>query len=186
MTRLAAELPWNSYGGLMEIDAGMCRLRPYSSDDRERLAEIGDDRRIWINLTDRFPHPYSLEDADEWIALCAKADPTRHVAIEHQDGLVGGVGVDLLDGLQQHVGVIGYWLTPSHWNLGIATAALTAMIPYAFETFTLSRLEATVYGWNPASGRVLEKCGFAFEGRQREAFIKDGEVTDLLLYGLLR
>lgn len=185
-----------AYRPAMEIDAGACRLRSYGAEDSERLAEIADDRRIWINMTDRFPHPYSQQDADDWIALRAdEVGPQQQFAIDHEDLLVGGIGVDPHDGLfglspassgsQRHVGIIGYWLTPSQWNKGIATAALSALIPYALETFALSRLEATVYGWNPASGKVLEKCGFAHEGRQRNAFIKDGEVTDLLLYGLV-
>ena len=43
-------------------------------------------------------------------------------------------------------------------NRGIATQALSLLTPYAFATFDLRRLQASVFGWNPASGRVLEKC----------------------------
>jgi RimJ/RimL family protein N-acetyltransferase len=43
-----------------------------------------------------------------------------------------------------------------------------------------------VFGWNPASARVLEKAGFTFEGRMREAVFKDGRLTDLLVYGMVK
>ena len=45
---------------------------------------------------------------------------------------------------------------------------------------------ASVFGWNPASGRVLEKAGFSLESRLRNAIYKDGEFTDELIYGKLR
>jgi RimJ/RimL family protein N-acetyltransferase len=67
----------------------------------------------------------------------------------------------------------------------VATAAAKAICDYAFGTFGLDRLQATVFGWNPASARVLEKIGFQLEGRHRQAVLKDGERTDLLIYGLL-
>ena len=48
----------------------------------------------------------------------------------------------------------------------------------------MRRLRATVFGWNPASGRALEKCGFRLEGRLSSGIIKGGDVTDELIYGL--
>jgi ribosomal-protein-alanine N-acetyltransferase len=171
----------------MEIDAGICVLRPYSPSDRQRLAEIANDRRLWLNMLDLFPHPYTLDDADEWISRCEEVgDPPTHLAIEYEGIHVGGIGVNPLTDVHHQVGDVGYWLTPTHWGMGIATAALTAIAPYAFETFSLIRLQAGVFGWNPASGRVLEKCGFELEGHNRNAVNKDGKVTDLAFYGLLR
>ncbi len=175
------------YAEQMELDAGDCRLRPFSVADREGLAEVANDRRIWRNLTDRFPHPYTLQDADEWIRLCAReGEPPRSLAIDLDGRLVGGIGLELLGGQKAQVANIGYWVAPQWWNRGIATEALRAMTRYAFETFALRRLQATVFGWNPASSRVLEKCGYRFEGRLRRAIVKAGEITDELCYGLLR
>jgi ribosomal-protein-alanine N-acetyltransferase len=171
----------------MELSAGASTIRPYSSRDSVRLAQIADDRRISVNMTDRFPYPYTEADAGEWIDRCKEAgDPPGHLAIEHDGLLVGGIGIDPLHDEQRHVGLIGYWLTPSHWGQGIATSALSAMIPHVFDAFDLRRLQASVVDWNPASGRVLEKCGFSLEGRQRNAIVKDDKHGDLLLYGLVR
>ena len=55
-------------------------------------------------------------------------------------------------------------------------------VDYAFATFDLCRLYAGVFDWNPASARVLEKAGFTFEARLRQAITKDGRTTDELMY----
>jgi RimJ/RimL family protein N-acetyltransferase len=81
--------------------------------------------------------------------------------------------------------VIGYWVAEPFWRRGIGTAAVEFICDYALRTFPLVRLQATVFDWNPASARVLEKAGFALEGRQRQAVSKAGRVGDLLLYGRL-
>lgn len=176
-----------SYAEHMQLETRRCRLRPFTADDRYRLAEIANDRRISRNLTDRFPYPYSIEDADEWIELTSQQEPGRHFAIEVDRDLVGGIGLDPIGGEKRHVAAVGYWLAPSYWGQGIATEALQAMVGYAFETIPqLSRLQASVYGWNPASGRVLEKCGFHLEATLREAIIKDTETTDEHIYALMK
>lgn len=64
---------------------------------------------------------------------------------------------------------VGYWLGEPFWGQGIATTTLGALTEYAFANFDLARLEAAVYEWNPASARVLEKCGCVLEGRLRKS-----------------
>ena len=66
------------------------------------------------------------------------------------------------------------------------TAAFRAFVGYVWETFDVQRLQATVFAWNPASGRILEKSGFSLEGVHRNAIYKDGEFVDLLMYSQLR
>ena len=169
----------------MELIAGPVILRPFVAEDRQQLAEIANDRRVWRNLVDRFPHPYTVDDADEWIGRnLAMGDPTRNFAIELDEHMVGVAGVESLGGEKRHVADIGYWLTPSVWNRGIATAALQTLTEYAFETLMTGRLQASVFAWNPASGRVLEKCGYQLEGRFRDGVWKDGVLVDELWYGL--
>ena len=171
----------------MEVDAGACALRPWWSSDREVLARAADDREIWRNLTDRFPHPYTLTDADEWIARCLlEGQPHRNLAIVVDSRAVGGIGLELLSQEKRHVANLGYWLARSVWNQGIGTAALLKFTEYAFAAFDVERLQASVFSWNPASARVLEKCGYLLEGRLRGAVVKGGGVTDELVYGLLR
>lgn len=170
----------------MELRAGRAKLRPFVVEDREPLADVANDRRVWRNLVDRFPHPYTLADADEWILRnLGMGEPTRNFAIELDGVLVGAAGAEPLDGEKCHVADVGYWLTPSVWNRGIATEALRAVTAYAFETLGIGRLQASVFAWNPASGRVLEKCGYVLEGQFRNGVWKDGELVDELWYGLI-
>lgn len=177
----------SSYSGDNMLTTERCLLRPFVAEDRERLAEIANDRRISRNLTDAFPYPYTLADADEWIEFTSRHDPPRHLAIEVNGELVGGIGTDAKSGEKQHVAAVGYWLTPTHWDHGYATEAVAAIVDHTFETFPeIDRLEASVYGWNPASARVLEKCGFRKEATLRKAVSKDSEVTDEHIYGLIR
>ncbi|MFN2486058.1 MAG: GNAT family N-acetyltransferase [Acidimicrobiia bacterium] len=171
----------------MELETRLCRIRPFIRDDRNSLAELANDRRISRNLTDQFPYPYTVQDADRWIELATQQDPMRNFAIDVEDQLAGGIGVDPMDGEKRHVAAVGYWLAPSHWNQGIATEALRAIHEYALETFPqVQRLQASVYQWNPASGRVLEKCGFHLEATLRDAIAKDGQTTDEHIYSLFR
>jgi [ribosomal protein S5]-alanine N-acetyltransferase len=171
----------------MELDAGASVLRPWRAGDREALAQAANDYEVWRNLTDRFPHPYTVEEADEWIARCLLEDqPPRNFAIVLANQAVGGIGLELPGDEKRHMANLGYWLARRLWNQGIATAALRSFTNYAFEVFDLQRLQASVFAWNPASARVLEKCGYHLEGRMRDAVLKGGAVTDELVYGLLR
>lgn len=176
-----------AYADRVRLETRRCSIRPFVPEDRKRLAEIANDRRISRNLTDAFPYPYTLADADSWIEATSRQDPPRHFAIEVDSELIGGIGVDPKAGEKRHVAAIGYWLAPPHWGRGYATEVLSAMLEYVFETFPEThRLEASVYGWNPVSGRVLEKCGFLREARHSRAVVKDGNVTDEYVYVLMR
>lgn len=172
----------------MKLDAGEgVLLRSWQSQDADALARHADDREVWLNLRDRFPHPYTRDDARRWIALCAD-EPLRstNLAIEVGGEVIGAVGFDRLPDVHRLTAEIGYWLGRAHWGRGIATRALTAATRYAFERFDLERLEAGVFEWNPASARVLEKAGYEREGRLRRAVLKDGRLGDVILYARLR
>ena len=171
----------------MKLDAGPCLLRPWQVGDRQGLVEAANDYEVWRNLAEGFSHPYTVEHADGWIAHCIEeGEPFRNLAIEVAGEATGAIGLELPGNERRRTGYVGYWLARRLWNQGIATAALRAFSQYAFETFDLERLQASVFAWNHASTRVLEKCGYLLEGRLRRAIIKDDEVTDELVYGLLR
>ena len=162
-------------------------LRSWQQGDEEILPRIADNRRIWRNLTNRFPHPYERENAIEWIDV-ANRDPdnARHFAITVNDTVVGGVGFERLKDLSARSAEIGYWIGEEFWGRGYATGALAAASAAAFEAFDFVRLQAGVLEWNPASCRVLEKVGYSLEGRLRKHIFKDGEVCDQFMYARLR
>jgi RimJ/RimL family protein N-acetyltransferase len=162
-------------------------LRAWRRSDISSLVRYANNRKIWINLRDIFPHPYTRAEAEKWIAICeSNQGPTTNFAIELQGEAIGGIGCRLLDDVNCKTAEIGYWLGEPFWGRGIATAALKQTTEYAFQTFSLERLQASVFEWNPASARVLEKAGYILEGRLRRSIFKDGRLADSLLYARVR
>lgn len=157
-------------------------IRLWTSVDAKTLVSIADNRKIWLNLTNRFPHPYTPADARRWIRDSSTRHPPTDFAVECGGRAVGGIGLLPGDDLRLFTGEIGYWLGEAYWGRGIATAAVTALTLHAFDTLGYRRLFARVLEWNPASIRVLEKCGYQQEARLRKSALKDGKVLDELLY----
>jgi ribosomal-protein-alanine N-acetyltransferase len=169
------------------INAPPLLLRPWRAADLDALLRYANNRKIWLNLRDRFPHPYTLRDAQQWIARsAAQSGSPTNFAIEFEGGAIGGIGLELLTDVHRFTAEIGYWLGEPFWGRGIATIAATAVTDYAFATLELRRLQALAFEWNPASARVLEKAGYTLEGRLRKSIMKDGRVGDALLYARLR
>jgi len=95
---------------------------------------------------------------------------------------VGGIGFSIQADVSYRSAEIGYWLGEEFWGRGIATAALLGVTEHAFAVYDLCRLYAHVFEWNVASARVLEKAGYAFEGRLIKSVTKEGKTIDQLLY----
>ncbi|MFA5027392.1 MAG: GNAT family protein [Candidatus Methylomirabilota bacterium] len=162
-----------------------CVVRSYRPEDAAALVRHGDDRRVWRNLRDRFPHPYSHADAVSWIRQATSDRPEVHFAVALDGQAVGGIGLELQSDIHRRSAEIGYWLGASCWGRGIATEAVRAVTAYGFSRFELCRIYALVFEWNPASGRVLEKAGYSLEGRLRRAVVKEGQVLDAFLYAVV-
>ena len=163
-------------------------LRPFAPTDAAALARHANDRGIWQNLRDRFPHPYSLADAEGYIAFVNSEDGRRdlHLCVEAGGEAIGSISLLFKQDVSRRSAEIGYWLGRAHWGRGIASAAVRALAAYGFAYHDLARIYALVFDHNAVSGRVLEKAGFAFEARLRQAITKDGQTMDGLLYALVR
>lgn len=81
---------------------------------------------------------------------------------------------------------VGYSLARSHWNRGLMTEALEAVLHEVFTILKLHRVEAQHFSANPSSGRVMEKCGMTHEGRLRQRIFNKGEFLDVEMWGMLR
>ena len=103
-----------------------------------------------------------------------------------ENALIGGCGFDGLQAGKSHRAEVGYWLAKAFWGRGVMTAVVRRLCRHAFEEFGLAKITAHVFPHNPASARVLEKCGFEEEGFLRKHFLKDGRFLDARLFGLLR
>lgn len=165
---------------------GDLRIRKYRFEDRERLAELGDNPNVSRFLADRFPGEYTLRVADDWIEAVGKENPACNFALEWRDALVGGIGVEPFEDVHSGTAGLGYWLGEPYWGLGIATRAVRLFAPYVFDELLFIRLQAIVFEGNPASCRVLEKNGFVREGVMRRHVRKHGRIRDAILYAKLR
>ena len=136
-------------------------LRAPRLEDAKAIATLANDRRIAEN-TRRIPHPYTLDDAEQFISGTAAATGEMALTITLADGaVIGGCGLNLLDGPAPD---IGYWLGVPHWGKGYATEAVRALIDYAFTELDHTAVQAGARVTNPASRRILEKCGFQWTG----------------------
>lgn len=171
---------------MMALDCGPCVVRPWRPADKGSLLAMANNRKVWINLSHRFPHPYTEQDADYWLGLVANQAEGMHWAIEVDGRAVGAVGADRGEGIFARSARFGYWLGEPFWGRGIMTAAVRGTSDYLLTETDLVRLEAPVFEWNPPSMRVLEKCGFQREGTMRKSITKDGWVIDAVLYSRLR
>jgi RimJ/RimL family protein N-acetyltransferase len=171
---------------LLQTELPDCCLRPWRREDKPALVQHANNRNVWRNLTEMFPHPYTESDADAWFLIAAKPGRSVHLAIEFRGEAIGGIGIIAGEGIARHTGQFGYWLGEVHWGKGIATAAARAMVAYAFSGSDLARLEAPVFAWNPSSMRVLQKVGFVREGVLKQSVFKDGQLIDSVMYALVR
>lgn len=169
----------------MKTEIESIALRAWELRDAPALQRAADFPQIVANLRNRFPSPYTIVDAEQWVSFAGSAQMRPiNLAIVEGDVPVGGVALEVNDPAEVHAGTaeIGYWLTPGRWGRGIATAVVRAASAHWIAERGLERLQAGVYDWNPASARVLEKSGFSLEGRLRRHVTKNGRVGDVLLY----
>jgi RimJ/RimL family protein N-acetyltransferase len=161
-------------------------IRSWRAQDATALVRHANNHSVWRNLRDRFPHPYTADDAERWIRTATAAVPQTHFAIAIGNEAIGGVGLDLKTDVSRRSAEIGLWLGETYWGRGIGTEAVRAMTDFAFSTFDVCRVYAEVFEWNPASFRMLEKAGYAFEGRLRKSVTKNGQTIDSMLYAIVR
>jgi RimJ/RimL family protein N-acetyltransferase len=166
----------------MHLDLSTCRIRLWSLTDAESLHTNANDRDVSIHLRDRFPYPYSLEQARQFLGwVTTQATPTVW-AIAVGNDAVGAIGIELHSDVERVSAEIGYWLGKKYWNRGIATDALKAVTKEAFKRFEITRLYAVPFADHVASVRVLEKAGYVREGHLRQSAIKNGKIRDQLLF----
>ena len=157
-------------------------LRPPVPADSKAIARLANDRRIAENLR-RLPHPYSRADAEAFLDYLARARQETVFLIEAEGAACGMIGLDFGNDEGPE---IGYWLGVDHWGNGFATEAVRAVIDYAFEEHVIDELFAGARVTNPASRRVLEKCGFQWTGVGLYRFVALGSSTPVDRFKLNR
>jgi RimJ/RimL family protein N-acetyltransferase len=143
------------------------------------------------DLTLRIPYPYTEADFQAWLEIAEKAttqqgQPVNWAIRDEREFLIGGCGFSGLQVGKSHRAEIGYWLARPYWGQGIMTAVVRTLSEFAFVELGLVKIEAQVFAGNPASAKVLEKCGFQQEGYLRKHHLKDGKFLDARLFALVK
>ncbi len=159
------------------------KIRPWKQEDKEPLAAIANNFNIWQNLRDRLPHPYTPEDAEDWINFNKNILPTLNFCIEVDGQVAGSIGLTPQIDVHRNNMEIGYFLGEPFWHKGIATRAVGLLLQYVAEVFPhISRIYAPVFERNKPSMRVLEKNGFHLEAILKRSVIKNNIVLDEYLW----
>jgi RimJ/RimL family protein N-acetyltransferase len=158
---LLEEIPSESFreASIPVLETERLTMRAPRLADAKAVSMLAADRRIAEN-TARIPHPYRLADAENFITGANKPGGECVYLITRGKTVIGACGIAQQDGAAE----IGYWLGIEHWGKGYATEAVHALVDYAFIDLGHTALHAGARVTNPASRRVLEKCGFQWTG----------------------
>jgi len=139
-------------------------------------------------LSERMPYPYTDEAAEWWLGMIAENEGKTGVwRMIFVDGkAVGNISVEQKEDVYRRDGEIGYLLLTEYWSKGIMTEAAKEICRIAFEKLDIIRITGLYYGPNTASGRVLEKLGFEYEGTRKNGVVKGDAIYDLCMTGLLK
>ena len=142
------------------LESKRLALRAPRLEDAKTVAALANDRRIAEN-TARIPHPYKEADAENFIGGASKDGEAAFLITLRDKTVIGACGIMFH---YDETPELGYWLGVPYWNKGYATEALHAVIDYAFTDLEHTAVQAGARVTNPASRRVLEKCGFQWTG----------------------
>ncbi len=161
-------------------------LRPFTTADAGAMFENwANDKEVTKFLT-WTPHR-NVEETRALLAVWeeeSKRPDVYHWAITLQDEVIGDLALVAVRGENAHT---GYCLSRKFWGKGIMSEAYAEVLRYLFEEVGFHRIESSHAVNNPASGRVMEKCGLHYEGTMRKAFrlLSTGEWEDIVYRAVL-
>ena len=152
-------------------------MRAPRQSDIAELVQLADNRHV-AQMLARMPHPYGEAEARAFIAMCQLRQPGATYALTlagtgpEAGAFVGCAGLNAKDrGLE-----LGYWIGEPYWKRGFATEAAHALVDLAFRATGISVLHVSARVINPASRRVIHKCGFQYAGQGMMNSIVSGQV----------
>ena len=140
-------------GAIAVLETRRLVLRAPRLEDAKQVAVLANERRVAENTAD-IPHPYGVDDARQWISA----------AISQSGDFVITIGGEVIGACSLEGAKLGYWIGVPFWGCGYATEAARGLIDHAFGDLDHMVLTASARISNPASRRVLEKCGFEWTG----------------------
>ncbi len=165
----------------LEIRENIC-LRELQIADAATFAYHANNKKVWDNLRDFFPHPYTVEDALRFIDFCSQQKQKSNFTISIDQEASGMIGCGIFKNEGRITAELGYWLGEKYWGRGIVRDAISVFTDYMFDHFDIIRIQAPVYEFNKPSMRVLEKNGYLLESVMQRSAIKNNKIIDQHLY----
>ena len=162
-------------------------LRAPHEEDIDALAHLANNANV-ATMVSRMPHPYTANDAADFVRRTKLGEMGKCVyAITKADNgaFLGCCGVEPTG--DPRTVEIGYWLGEPYWNQGYTTEAAHALVDMVFRTReSVAQIDARCRVMNVASRRVVQKCGFQFQGSGLAASLALGSTVPVEWYRLDR
>lgn len=160
-------------------------IRLLTAADARPLADFEHAHRAWFEQwvqarPAHFYTPAGFAEEMEAALLRQARDQAFHYLVWESDALVGRINLTHVLRAHHHSASLGYRVAPHCTGRGIASQAVAALLPLAFGTHQLQRIEATARAENPASVHILGKHGFVQYGHSRRSFELGGQWFGLL------
>jgi [ribosomal protein S5]-alanine N-acetyltransferase len=161
-------------------------LRRLTKDDRTSLAYLANNKKIWDNVRDYLPYPYTENDAESFINLAMWETIPMTLAIEYSGQFCGVIGLTGQSDVYKKTAEIGYWIGEPFWNKGIATIAVKLITSYGLQSLDFVRIHTGVFEYNIGSMRVLEKNDYAKDGVFKKSIFKNEKIWDEHRYSIIK
>ncbi len=162
-------------------------LRLFKKEDAETVSRMCNNYNLYKS-TLTLPYPYTLDCALLWISTHEQNfEENKRYEFAVTDKFSGQLyGAISMSNQQPHRnGEMGYWIAEEYWGNGYGTEAAKAVIEFVFSEKKYHRVYARFLKSNPASGKIMEKCGMEYEGIQKDHVVKNGLFEDVVLYGII-
>lgn len=170
----------------MKIKENQVLLRSLTMADAAPMALLANNKKIWDNVRDYMPYPYSEQNGREFIDMVQKEDRPMTFGISYKGRLAGVIGLVPQEDIYRKTAEVGYWLGEPFWGKGIATQAVKMITKYGFEQMDFIRIYAGIFEYNIGSMRVLEKNGYIKEAIFEKALIKNDQIWAEHRYAILK
>ena len=159
-------------------------LSPLQLDDAEKIVACLSDILVtqWL---EEVPYPYSLEDAHKCLGKFVDPENKSFMAWsirDDQDELLGAVKLKNI--VANNEARIEYWLANPYWGRGIMSQVVNKICDFSIKELSLNKVYAHVFGDNVAGERVIQKCGFIYEGNLKKMTCKYCGTISCKLYVL--
>ena len=165
------------------------QLSTPKKEDLEQVVTLLNESPEFSNNTLNLPYPYTKANGEFWISLAENGLRNEDAVIfaikdKKNLNLMGGIGLHITPA--HHKAELGYWIGKPFWNKGYATEALESVLNYGLNQLNLNKIYASHFLHNPASGKIMEKCGMQIEATLIGEYYKNGNPLDIIRFAKFR